>query len=241
MLYTKLSLSNSLSLFSLPQPLPLPLPLPLSLYSSPPLHLSTSSKWLLGGWDTNCSWIQSKLYGRVINYAYPAWHKCFPWEISVISTLTQIGKFMGPTWGPPGSCRPQMGPVLVPWTLLSGLRFTEAMMRKKSVHVCPLYCPANCSLSSKHNEASTKLPTFLMRFPKLKWLYSLQWRHKGHDVVSDHQPHHCLLNCLFRRRSKKISKLRVTGLCVGNSPVTGFHLMTSSCLIEFAMCSLLSN
>ena len=27
---------------------------------------------------------------------------------------------MGPTWGPPGSCRPQMGPILVPWTLLSG-------------------------------------------------------------------------------------------------------------------------
>ena len=27
--------------------------------------------------------------------------------------------------------------------------------------------------------------------------------------------------CLFTRRSKKASKLRVTGLCVGNSPVTG--------------------
>ena len=27
---------------------------------------------------------------------------------------------MGPTWGPPGSCRPQIGPMLVPWTLLSG-------------------------------------------------------------------------------------------------------------------------
>ena len=27
-----------------------------------------------------------------------------------------------------------------------------------------------------------------------------------------------LLNRLFRRRSKKTSKLRVTGLCVGNSP-----------------------
>ena len=25
-----------------------------------------------------------------------------------------------PTWGPPGSCRPQMGPMLAPWTLLSG-------------------------------------------------------------------------------------------------------------------------
>ena len=28
---------------------------------------------------------------------------------------------MGPTWSPPGSCRPQMGPMLAPWTLLSGL------------------------------------------------------------------------------------------------------------------------
>ena len=27
---------------------------------------------------------------------------------------------MGPTWGPPGSCRPQMGPMLAPWTSLSG-------------------------------------------------------------------------------------------------------------------------
>ena len=32
----------------------------------------------------------------------------------------QIAKFMGPTWGPPGSCRPQMGPMLAPWILLSG-------------------------------------------------------------------------------------------------------------------------
>ena len=31
----------------------------------------------------------------------------------------------------------------------------------------------------------------------------------------------CLLNCLFRRRSKKTAKLRVTGLTAGNSPVTG--------------------
>ena len=30
-----------------------------------------------------------------------------------------------------------------------------------------------------------------------------------------------LLNRLFRRRTKKTSKPRVTGLCVGNSPVTG--------------------
>ena len=47
---------------------------------------------------------------------------------------------------------------------------------------------------------------------------ALHWRHDDHDSVSNHQPHGCLLNRLFRRRSKKTSKLRVTGLCVGNSP-----------------------
>ena len=47
-----------------------------------------------------------------------------------------------------------------------------------------------------------------------------QWRHNGRNGVSNHQPHDCLLNGLFRRRSKKTPKLRVTGLCVGNSPVT---------------------
>ena len=50
---------------------------------------------------------------------------------------------------------------------------------------------------------------------------ALLWRHKGRDAVSNHQPHDCLLNRLIRSRSKKTSKLRVTGLRVGNSPVTG--------------------
>ena len=50
---------------------------------------------------------------------------------------------------------------------------------------------------------------------------TLQWRQNEHNGVSNHQPHDCLLNHLFRRRSKKTSKLCVTGLCEGNSPVTG--------------------
>ena len=54
----------------------------------------------------------------------------------------------------------------------------------------------------------------------LKWA-SLQWRHNGHDGVPTHQHHDCLLNRLFRRRLKKTSKLRVTDICDGNSPVTG--------------------
>ena len=50
---------------------------------------------------------------------------------------------------------------------------------------------------------------------------SLRRRHNDRDSVSNHQPHDCLLNRLFRRRSKKTSKLRVTGLCAVNSPGTG--------------------
>ena len=51
-----------------------------------------------------------------------------------------------------------------------------------------------------------------------KIVRSLRWRHNERDGVSNHQPHGCLLNRLFRRRSKKTSKLRVTGLYVENSP-----------------------
>ena len=50
---------------------------------------------------------------------------------------------------------------------------------------------------------------------------SLQWRHNGRGGVSNHQPHHCLLDRLFKEQIKEISKLRVTGLCAGTSPVTG--------------------
>ena len=39
--------------------------------------------------------------------------------------------------------------------------------------------------------------------------------------MSNHQPRDCLLNRLFRRRSKKTSKLRVTALCAGNSSENG--------------------
>ena len=52
-------------------------------------------------------------------------------------------------------------------------------------------------------------------------MYALQWHQYQRDGVWNHPPHDCLLNRLFRRRSNKTSKLRFTGLCTGNSPVTG--------------------
>ena len=58
---------------------------------------------------------------------------------------------------------------------------------------------------------------------------SLQWRHNGHDGISNHQPHHCLLNHSLRCRPKKTSKLCLTGLCAGNSSVTSeFHAELAS-------------
>ena len=77
-------------------------------------------------------------------------------------------------------------------------------------------------------------------------IFSLQWRHNEPDGVSNHQFHDCLLNRLFRRRSKKTSKLRVTAFVRGihrwpvNSPTKGqwrgkcFVIMWWFTLIPFA-------
>ena len=71
---------------------------------------------------------------------------------------------------------------------------------------------------------SNCIPLFyddVITYSGLNFNASLQWRRNGHNGISNHQPHYCLLNRLFMRRSKKTSKLRVTGFCVGNSPVNG--------------------
>ena len=61
----------------------------------------------------------------------------------------------------------------------------------------------------------------------------LQWRHYGREGVSNPRRSYCLLNRLFRRRSKNTSKLRVTGLCEGTGDRGKcFHFMTSSWLIH---------
>ena len=62
---------------------------------------------------------------------------------------------------------------------------------------------------------------FIFRIPNGPSVCTLRWRHNDHAGVSNHQPLGCLLNRLFRRKSKKTPKLRVTGLCAGNSPGTG--------------------
>ena len=84
-----------------------------------------------------------------------------------------------------------------------------------------------CFRYSLLSDGMKQLPEWrliMMSLPRW-WLIisrvQLQWRHNGLDGVSNHQPRHCLLSRLFRRRSKKTSKLRVSGLCAWNSPETG--------------------
>ena len=73
-------------------------------------------------------------------------------------------------------------------------------------------------------QRDTMMDSFMMQVLWNIYL-TFQWRHNGHDSFSNHKPHDCLLSRLFsrlfRRRSKETSKLRVTGLCGGNSPGTG--------------------
>ena len=72
---------------------------------------------------------------------------CYPWPILVIGSL--IARFLGPTWGPPGAERTQVGP-LSPWTLLSGILLCPA----PSIHlsVPQSVCPSRpCYQSTTHN------------------------------------------------------------------------------------------
>ena len=59
------------------------------------------------------------------------------------SVYPQIAKFMGPTWAPSGSCRPQMGPMLAPWTL----RF----MHPSACHLIVCHCHLQENLAKKRS------------------------------------------------------------------------------------------
>ena len=80
--------------------------------------------------------------------------------------------------------------------------------------MCGMHIESKTVVYRAYNHANPS--TLDTQFP-LQW----RWRHNGHDGVWNHQPHDCLLSCSFRIRLKKTSKLHVTGLCAGNSPVTG--------------------
>ena len=119
------------------------------------------------------------------------------------------------------SCRPS-------WMIYSDKIYTKSCITKK------------LRVYNAYRDSTVFRHVFTLRWSYLHYrhscidntIYSLQWRHNDHDSVSNHQPHDCLLNRLFRRRSKKTSKLRATGLCAGNSPGTGKFPAQMACNAE---------
>ena len=91
---------------------------------------------------------------------------------------------------------------------LSGISFLVQAPEVGTISACHLRPLTSTSRMTKLIASfQIFLPTAGIR------LTTLQWRHNAGDGISNHQSHDCLLNRLFRRRSKKTSKLCVTGLC----------------------------
>ena len=69
---------------------------------------------------------------------YLIWIFCVTSFASYLETSTLIARFMGPTWGPSGADRTQVGPMLAPWTLLSGqsCNYVESDCRKCMLGCC---------------------------------------------------------------------------------------------------------
>ena len=73
----------------------------------------------------------------------PLW--CLDWAgwrdcDNFASILTLIARFMGPTWGPPGADRTQLGPMWATWTLLSGEAWKYKTRRCLSLNACCHIC-----------------------------------------------------------------------------------------------------
>ena len=103
------------------------------------------------------------------------------------------------------------------YRMVSHLTGLDCLRCQSPGHMTTVYSPGGQTESQQyhsHAQYTSHNQCIQVIQCNISWL----WRHNGRDSVSNHQPHDCLLNRLFRRRSKKTSKLRVTGLCAGNSP-----------------------
>ena len=104
------------------------------------LWFQTYGKHTTGFHTTIYTWLSWILWDVIIHLSNLSWSICTAFMTSAFIKIslmvlplgtisisekhktqkaTQIAKFIGPTRGPPGSCRPQMDPMLAPWTLLS--------------------------------------------------------------------------------------------------------------------------
>ena len=126
--------------------------------------------------------------------------------------LSQITKFMGPTWGPPGSSRPQMGPMLAPWTLLSEMLYrtsdsSRALYYQLSLeanHPCHNNCREETTTMTYHRPCNDFFaPKSTVVFNVfLTHLYSAQFLLNVHDTFECcvFSVVKCLISILLRKQ-----------------------------------------
>ena len=121
----------------------------------------------------------------------------------IVTATTQISKFMVISWGPPGSCRPQMGPMWAPWTLL---------WRKMSL------CNRRCQQLPKCNRYEAFSLHCLHR-NKPTWAYYATASHEHHGVANNRHLDCFLAACsgAYLRKDKNSTLL---ALCRGMNLLT---------------------
>ena len=78
--------------------------------------------WLTKPYNFNCLLIRKSHHCDCLFVTQLLWP--LRMNLEEISIQTLIARFMGPTWGPSGADRTQVGPMLAPWILLSGKIFS---------------------------------------------------------------------------------------------------------------------
>ena len=95
---------------------------------------------------------------------------------------TLIARFMGSTWGPSGADRTQVGPMLAPWTFLSG---NTQFIRLHRIHICLTQRIVNtqnrkcCLQRNLYNETHIRYHR-RMALPKTKRIYGILASHGNH-------------------------------------------------------------
>ena len=162
------------------------------------------------------------------------WRQCH-------AMTSQIAKFMGPTWDPPGCCRPQMGPSLAPLNLISGIVQNGQCGLEKSLATSNVsiwnrkhhtFSPCMLSLTAAvydraraFHYSDVIMTTMAPQITSLTVVYSTVYSD------ADQRKHQSSASLAFvwgiqRDRWIPRTKGQLRGKC--------FHLMTSSCHIKYA-------
>ena len=95
------------------------------------------------------------------------------WPVTSILSYSLIARLMGPTWGPSGAGRNQVGPILAPWTLLSG--FLKHVLKFELLYSTPVLVFAAVSCQINVWSCIQKLRNYICFFFCLSGFQSTCW------------------------------------------------------------------